>query len=61
MWQVDIVCISEHLALLFLSPAGGELVLWGQIPCVSWVIDHPGLKKLWTPQPVPLAGRKVCM
>ncbi|XP_037634201.1 ultraviolet-B receptor UVR8-like isoform X2 [Sebastes umbrosus] len=39
---------------------GGELLLWGQIPCVSRVIDHPGLKKLWTPQPVPLAGRKVC-
>ncbi|TDH12671.1 hypothetical protein EPR50_G00049380 [Perca flavescens] len=40
--------------------AGGELLLWGQIPCVSRVSDHPGLKKLWTPQPVPLAGRKVC-
>ncbi|XP_031705563.1 E3 ubiquitin-protein ligase HERC2-like isoform X1 [Anarrhichthys ocellatus] len=40
--------------------AGGELLLWGQIPCVSRVIDHPGLKKLWIPQPVSLAGRKVC-
>ncbi|XP_038560576.1 RCC1 domain-containing protein RUG3, mitochondrial-like isoform X1 [Micropterus salmoides] len=40
--------------------AGGELLLWGQIPCVCWVSDHPGLKRLWTPQPVPLAGRKVC-
>nr|XP_046242999.1 RCC1 domain-containing protein RUG3, mitochondrial-like isoform X2 [Scatophagus argus] len=39
---------------------GGELLLWGQIPCVSRVSDHPGLKRLWTPQPVPLAGRKVC-
>ncbi|XP_029999720.1 E3 ISG15--protein ligase HERC5-like [Sphaeramia orbicularis] len=40
--------------------AGGELLLWGQIPCVSWVSDHPGLKRLWTPQSVPLASRKVC-
>ncbi|XP_044052620.1 E3 ubiquitin-protein ligase HERC2-like [Siniperca chuatsi] len=40
--------------------AGGELLLWGQIPCVSWVSDHPDLKRIWTPQPVPLAGRKVC-
>ncbi|XP_051279711.1 X-linked retinitis pigmentosa GTPase regulator-like isoform X2 [Dicentrarchus labrax] len=39
---------------------GGELLLWGQIPCVSRVSDHPGLKRLWTPQPVPLAGEKVC-
>ncbi|XP_067463736.1 uncharacterized protein [Thunnus thynnus] len=38
----------------------GELLLWGQIPCVSQVSDHPGLKRIWTPQPVPLAGRKVC-
>ncbi|CAB1454960.1 unnamed protein product [Pleuronectes platessa] len=40
--------------------AGGELFLWGQIPCVSLVTDHPDLKRLWTPQPVALAGRKVC-
>ncbi|KAM7416502.1 hypothetical protein PAMA_018517 [Pampus argenteus] len=40
--------------------AGGELLLWGQIPCVSQVDDQSGLKRLWTPQPVPLAGRKVC-
>ncbi|XP_050931268.1 E3 ubiquitin-protein ligase HERC2 [Lates calcarifer] len=40
--------------------AGGELLLWGQIPCVSQVSDHPGLKRVRTPQPVPLAGRKVC-
>ncbi|CAK6950123.1 probable E3 ubiquitin-protein ligase HERC2 isoform X4 [Scomber scombrus] len=40
--------------------AGGELLLWGQIPCVSQVSDHPGLKRIWTPQLVPLAGRKVC-
>ncbi|XP_041643463.1 probable E3 ubiquitin-protein ligase HERC1 isoform X2 [Cheilinus undulatus] len=39
--------------------AGGELLLWGQIPCMSWVSDHTGLKRIWTPQPVPLAGRKV--
>ncbi|XP_026177163.1 RCC1 domain-containing protein RUG3, mitochondrial-like isoform X2 [Mastacembelus armatus] len=39
---------------------GGELFLWGQIPCVSRVSDHPGLRRLWTPQPVPLADRKVC-
>ncbi|XP_034398310.1 probable E3 ubiquitin-protein ligase HERC1 isoform X3 [Cyclopterus lumpus] len=38
--------------------AGGELLLWGRIPCVSRVIDHPGLKKIWTPQPVSLASRK---
>ncbi|XP_026198460.1 uncharacterized protein LOC113150252 [Anabas testudineus] len=40
--------------------AGGELLLWGQIPCVSRVSDHQGLRRLWTPQSVPLAGRKVC-
>ncbi|XP_068422589.1 uncharacterized protein [Clinocottus analis] len=40
--------------------AGGELLLWGRIHCVSRVIDYPGLKKIWTPQPVSLAGRKVC-
>ncbi|XP_059192690.1 uncharacterized protein LOC131974411 [Centropristis striata] len=40
--------------------ADGELLLWGQIPCVSRVSDHSGLKNLWTPQPVPLAGGKVC-
>ncbi|XP_049433990.1 probable E3 ubiquitin-protein ligase HERC2 isoform X1 [Epinephelus fuscoguttatus] len=40
--------------------AGGELLLWGQIPCASRISDHPGLKKLWTPRPVPLAGEKVC-
>ncbi|KAK2837410.1 hypothetical protein Q5P01_014622 [Channa striata] len=40
--------------------AGGELLHWGQVPCMSQVSDHPGLKRLWTPQPVPLAGRKVC-
>ncbi|XP_074525366.1 uncharacterized protein LOC141789801 isoform X2 [Halichoeres trimaculatus] len=39
---------------------GGELLLWGQIPCVSRVSDHTGLKRIWTPQSVPLAGRKVC-
>ncbi|XP_027132478.1 probable E3 ubiquitin-protein ligase HERC2 isoform X3 [Larimichthys crocea] len=39
--------------------AGGELFLWGQIPCVSRVSEHPGLKRLWTPQPVPLASGKV--
>ncbi|XP_051806375.1 uncharacterized protein LOC110950047 isoform X2 [Acanthochromis polyacanthus] len=39
--------------------AGGELLLWGQIPCVSRVSYHTGLKRLWTPQSVPLAGRKV--
>ncbi|XP_034547960.1 secretion-regulating guanine nucleotide exchange factor-like isoform X2 [Notolabrus celidotus] len=39
---------------------GGELLLWGQIPCVSRVSDHTGLKRIWTPQPVPLAGGKVC-
>ncbi|KAE8292313.1 E3 ubiquitin-protein ligase HERC2 [Larimichthys crocea] len=38
--------------------AGGELFLWGQIPCVSRVSEHPGLKRLWTPQPVPLASGK---
>ncbi|XP_073322767.1 uncharacterized protein [Pagrus major] len=38
---------------------GGELLLWGQIPCVSRVSEQPGLKRLWTPQPVPLADRKV--
>ncbi|XP_029017501.1 E3 ubiquitin-protein ligase HERC2-like isoform X2 [Betta splendens] len=40
--------------------AGGELLLWGQIPCGSRVSDHPGRRRLWTPQSVPLAGRKVC-
>lgn len=63
MWQGDIVCISDvsvHFTLLFTSPAGGELLLWGQIPCGSRVSDHPGLKRLWTPQPVSLAGGKVC-
>nr|XP_019949173.1 PREDICTED: uncharacterized protein LOC109633610 [Paralichthys olivaceus] len=40
--------------------AGGELLLWGQIPSVSLVTDHPGLRRLWTPQSVSLAGRKVC-
>lgn len=50
---------SEHFTLLFMSSAGGELLLWGQIPCVSWVSDQPGLKRLWTPQPVPLADRRV--
>ncbi|XP_060893935.1 uncharacterized protein LOC132974123 [Labrus mixtus] len=40
--------------------AGGELLLWGQIHCLSRVSDHTGLKRIWTPQPVPLAGRKVC-
>ncbi|XP_029295944.1 uncharacterized protein LOC115013638 [Cottoperca gobio] len=40
--------------------ACGELLLWGQIPCVSRVSDPPGLKNLWTPQPVPLADTKVC-
>ncbi|XP_071338757.1 uncharacterized protein [Trachinotus anak] len=40
--------------------AGGELFLWGRVPCASRVGDHPGLKRLWTPQPVPPAGRKVC-
>ncbi|XP_028269736.1 uncharacterized protein LOC114441149 [Parambassis ranga] len=39
--------------------AGGELLLWGQIPSVSRVSNHTGLKSMWTPQPVPLAGRKV--
>ncbi|XP_062236164.1 uncharacterized protein LOC133933229 isoform X1 [Platichthys flesus] len=39
--------------------AGGELLLWGQIPGVSLVTDHPGLKRLWTPQPVEMEGRKV--
>ncbi|XP_047185060.1 uncharacterized protein LOC118313456 isoform X2 [Scophthalmus maximus] len=39
---------------------GGELYLWGQIPCVSLVSDRPGPKRLQTPQPVPLAGREVC-
>ncbi|CAJ1068530.1 probable E3 ubiquitin-protein ligase HERC2 isoform X3 [Xyrichtys novacula] len=40
--------------------ADGELLLWGQIPCVSQTSDHRGLKRIWTPEPVPLAGRKVC-
>nr|XP_020450252.1 ultraviolet-B receptor UVR8-like [Monopterus albus] len=40
--------------------AGGELLLWGQISCVSWVSEYPGLKRLWTPQPLPLPCRKVC-
>ncbi|KAM7019101.1 uncharacterized protein LKV04_009583 [Tautogolabrus adspersus] len=40
--------------------AAGELLLWGQIHCLSRVSDHTGLKRIWTPQPVPLAGRKVC-
>ncbi|KAI3372474.1 hypothetical protein L3Q82_022960, partial [Scortum barcoo] len=40
--------------------AGGELLLWGQVPCVSWFNDHPCLKRLWTPQAVPLTGQKVC-
>ncbi|XP_039875034.1 protein RCC2-like isoform X2 [Simochromis diagramma] len=39
--------------------AGGDLLLWGQIPCVSRVTYHAGPKGLWTPQPFPLAGRKV--
>lgn len=41
------------------SHTGGELLLWGQIPCASRVSYHAGLKRLWTPQPVLLAGRKV--
>lgn len=45
--------------LVFL--AGGELLLWGQIPRVSQVSDHPGFKRLWFPKPVPLSGRKVCV
>ncbi|KAK2902231.1 hypothetical protein Q8A73_011977 [Channa argus] len=40
--------------------AGGQLLQWGEVPCMSQVSDHPGLKRLWTPQPVPLGGRKVC-
>ncbi|XP_056275875.1 uncharacterized protein LOC130197301 [Pseudoliparis swirei] len=40
--------------------AGGELLLWGRVPRVSRVDDHPGLKMIWTPQPVSLAARKVC-
>lgn len=60
MVQGDTAFISEHSSLLFISTAGGELLLWGQIPCVSQVSDHPGLKRVRTPQPVPLAGRKVC-
>ncbi|KAM3611009.1 uncharacterized protein V6R79_012226 [Siganus canaliculatus] len=40
--------------------AGGELLLWGQIPCASRVTGHPGLKRLWTPQLVSLADGKVC-
>ncbi|XP_047448526.1 probable E3 ubiquitin-protein ligase HERC2 isoform X1 [Mugil cephalus] len=39
--------------------AGGELLLWGQIPRVSGVSYHADLKRLWTPQSVVLAGRKV--
>lgn len=58
---MSLMYLYEHFALLFISPAVGELFLWGQIPCVSRVTDHLGLKRLWTPQPVPLAGRKVCM
>ncbi|XP_028312829.1 ultraviolet-B receptor UVR8-like [Gouania willdenowi] len=38
---------------------GGELLLWGQISCVSKVNDRTGFKRLWTPQTVPLAALKV--
>lgn len=50
---------SELLPLFLLSLAGGDLLLWGQIPCVSRVTYHAGPKGLSTPQPFPLAGRKV--
>ncbi|TNN37400.1 hypothetical protein EYF80_052442 [Liparis tanakae] len=39
---------------------GGELLLWGRVPRVSRVVDHPGLEEIWTPQPVSLAAGKVC-
>ncbi len=58
---VFLMYLSEHFAPLFITPAGGELLLWGRIPCVSCFSDHPGLKRLWTPQPVPLVGKKVCI
>lgn len=52
---------SEQFIPFLVSPAGGELLLWGQIPSVSQVGNPPGLKRVWTPQPVPLAGEKVCV
>ncbi|XP_068167294.1 uncharacterized protein [Antennarius striatus] len=42
------------------ATAGGKLLLWGRIPCLSRVNDQPAPKRLWTPQVVPLAGREVC-
>ncbi|XP_029915006.1 protein pim1-like isoform X3 [Myripristis murdjan] len=39
--------------------ADGELYLWGRIPHVSRDSDPPGFRRVWTPQFVPLGGRKV--
>lgn len=42
-------------------PAGGKLLLWGQIPSPSQVSDHKSLRRLWTPHFVPVQGGKVCV
>nr|XP_057926327.1 uncharacterized protein LOC131127936 [Doryrhamphus excisus] len=39
--------------------AGGELLLWGQVPCVSQLSEHPSHRRIWIPQLVPLSDTKV--
>lgn len=56
---IHILETCPDISLLYLFPAGGKLLLWGQIPSLSQVSDQPGLKRLWTPQSVPVAGGKV--
>ncbi|XP_054628481.1 X-linked retinitis pigmentosa GTPase regulator-like isoform X2 [Dunckerocampus dactyliophorus] len=39
--------------------AGGELLLWGQVPRVSQLSEHPSHRRIWIPQLVPLFNTKV--
>lgn len=58
VWQsLDFWWIGLNISpFLFTCPAGGELLLWGQIPSVG---EHQGPRKVCTPQSIPLAGGKV--
>lgn len=53
--------LSNVLGCFLMFPAGGKLLLWGQIPSLRQVTDHKSLRRFWTPHPVPVEGGKVCV